>query len=77
MRVVCPGEGVGKDFDDDGSDALAEDAKLAGGTPGEVDDAAPDKGSSVGDAHHYLLAIQQVGHFQQRTEGQRLMGAGH
>ena len=61
---------------DDGGDALCDNAYLACSADGEVDDASPDVGSPVGDAHDDALVAFGVGNFEQCAEGVGLVGAG-
>lgn len=55
---------------------LGDDAELLGCTPREVDDAATDEWSAVGDAHNDFLAVGGVFHTQERAEGIGAVGTG-
>lgn len=54
----------------------SDDAELLGSTPREVDDAATDEWSAVGDAHNDFLAVGGVLHTQERAEGIGAVGTG-
>lgn len=54
----------------------SDDAELLGGTPREVDDAATDERSAVGDAHNDFLAVGGVLYTQERAEGIGAVGTG-
>ena len=64
------------DFHNNGGDALAEDAYLAGGTPREVNDATATKGAAVGHSHNDDTIIGGIGHLEQRAKLMCAMGAG-
>lgn len=53
-----------------------DDAELLGCTPREVDDAATDEGSAVGDAHNDFLAVGRVFHTEECAEGIGAVGTG-
>lgn len=53
-----------------------DDAEFLGGTPREVDDAATDEWSAVGDAHNDFLAVGRVFHTQERAERIGAVGTG-
>lgn len=54
----------------------SDDAELLGGTPREVDDAATDEWSAVGDAHNNFLAVGGVLYTEERAEGIGAVGTG-
>ena len=56
--------------------ASTENAKLAGGTPGEVDDTATAKGPAVVDLHYYHTLIVGIVHPEEGAEGMTLVGTG-
>lgn len=53
-----------------------DDAELLGCTPREVDDAATDEWSAVGDAHNDFLAVGRVFHTEECAERIGAMGTG-
>ena len=57
-------------------DATTENAKLAGGTPGEVDDTATAKGPAVVDLHYYHTLVVGIIHAKEGAEGMTLVGTG-
>ena len=57
-------------------DASTEDAQLAGGTPGEVDDTATAKGPAVVDLHYYHTLVVGIVHAKKGAEGMTLVGTG-
>lgn len=67
---------IGDDLDDDGSDALAENAELLSSTPGEVDDTPTAKGTAIGDAHHDNTIVSRIGDTQARAKGMGAVGTG-
>lgn len=54
----------------------SDDAELLGCTPREVDDAATDERSAVGDAHNDFLAVGRVLYTEERAEGIGAVGTG-
>ena len=54
----------------------SDDAEFLGCTPREVDDAATDERSAVGDAHNDFLAVGGVFHTQECAEGIGAVGTG-
>ena len=54
----------------------SDDAELLGCTPREIDDAATDEWSAVGDAHNDFLAVGRVLYTEERAEGIGAMGTG-
>lgn len=57
-------------------DASTEDAQLAGGTPGEVDDTATAKGPAVVDLHYYHTLVVGIVHPKEGAEWVTLVGTG-
>ena len=71
-----PVRGEGEHFDGDPGGARADHVDLLGSRPREVDDPPLDERAPVVDLHHGRPAIGEVGHLDQRAEGQGLVGRG-